>query len=330
MATGTWPKTLQAAVIYFSDAETAFAEMVKFRWPDGVVKCPTCESTDVYFTKSRCIWQCKNVHPKRQFSVKVGSIMEDSALGIDKWLIAVWLITSAKNGISSYELAKAIGVTQKSAWFMLHRIRLAMHDEGPAGFSGHVEADETFIGGRGRFMHKDRKSRVLKGRQSGLVGKTAVMGLLDRHGKDGVSQVRTEIVPNVRRRNLQGHIRKHVVMDGQTTLYTDALRSYSPVTPKGWRPSDLYIHEVIDHAEAYAIGNVHTNGMENFWSLLKRTIKGTYVSIEPFHLFRYLDEQAFRFNTRKLSDAARFAIAAASAFGKRLTFNQLTAANPTC
>lgn len=156
------------------------------------------------------------------------------------------------------------------------------------------------------------------------MGKVAVMGLLDRHGRDGHSIVRTSVVPNVRRKNLQGEIRKHVTMDGKTTVYSDALKSYEPVTPPGWRPSDLYVHKVIDHAEAYVEGQIHTNGMENYWSLLKRTIKGTYVSVEPFHLFRYLDEQAFRFNNRKLTAFARFALTAASVFGKRLTFDGLT------
>ena len=161
MATATWPKTLQEAIVYFSDRDTAFAEMVKFRWPDGVVKCPTCGSENVYFTKSRRIWECKEKHEKRQFSVKVGSIMEDSALGIDKWLVAVWLISSAKNGISSYELARSIGVTQKSAWFMLHRIRLAMQDETGGKIGGHVEVDETFIGGKARNMHREKRDRVI-------------------------------------------------------------------------------------------------------------------------------------------------------------------------
>ena len=145
-----WPTTLQEAVVYFADPDTAFAEMVAFRWPDGVVRCPTCGSEHVYFTASRRIWQCRENHPKRQFSIKVGSIMEDSALGIDKWLIASWLIANAKNGISSYELARALGVTQKTAWFMLHRIRLAMQSDDGGKISGEVEVDETYIGGLSR------------------------------------------------------------------------------------------------------------------------------------------------------------------------------------
>lgn len=300
--------------MYFADPNTAFREMVKFRWPDGIVRCPTCGSTDVYFTKSRRIWQCKTDHAKRQFSVKIGSIMEDSALGIDKWLVAVWLITSAKNGISSYELSRSIGVTQKSAWFMLHRIRLAMQDEDGGRIGGDVEVDETFIGGRARFMHKSRKARVMRGK-TGWEGKTAVMGLLSRHGKDGHSTIKTRIVRNTRKHVLQPIVREHV--EAGASVYTDAHESYKGLSAE-------YIHSVIDHAEAYVDGQVHTNGCENFWSLLKRALKGTYVSVEPFHLFRYLDEQAFRFNTRKLTDAARFAITAGSVFGKRLTFTALT------
>ena len=319
MATENWPKTLQQAIVYFSDPDIAFAEMVKFRWPDGVVKCPTCGRTEVYFTESRRIWQCKNQHARRQFSLKVGSIMEDSPLTIDKWLVAVWLITNAKNGISSYELARAIGVTQKSAWFMLHRIRLAMQDEMGGKMSGQVEVDETYIGGKARNMHIGRRKRIIQG--TGGMGKVAVQGLLARHGKNGHSTIRVSVVENNRKRTLQTKVRANVRRGA--SVYTDELLSYDGLSAD-------YIHNVIDHAERYVDGQIHTNGCENFWSLLKRALKGTYVSVEPFHLFRYLDEQAFRFNTRKLSDSARFAMTAAAAFGKRLTFNQLTAADATC
>jgi transposase-like protein len=314
MAISTWPKTLQQAIVYFSDPDTAFAEMVKFRWPDGIVKCPTCGSADVYFTKSRRIWQCKNDHVKRQFSVKIGSIMEDSPLGIDKWLVALWLITNAKNGISSYELARAIGVTQKSAWFMLHRIRLAMQGEDGGKLDGHVEADETFIGGKARNMHAAKRKRLGISQSRSMIGKVAVMGLLQRHG-DG-SKVRTQVIMNRKKNQLEQVVAENVEVGA--ALYTDALRSYDRMATRG------YIHSVIDHAEQYADGQVHTNGLENFWSLLKRALKGTYVSVEPFHLFRYLDEQSFRFNNRKMTDAARFVLAATGVFGKRLTFNALT------
>lgn len=322
------PKTLQQAIVFFSDPDRALAEMVRLRWNGGAVTCPTCGGQKVSFLKSRRVWECAEKHAKRQFSAKVGTIMEDSAIGLDKWLTAMWLIANAKNGISSYELARAIGVTQKSAWFMLHRIRLAMHDDSSDSLSGHVEADETFIGGRARFMHAERRERVLGGRKAGRQGKVAVMGLLERTSPDKTSRVRTVIVPNVRRPKLQAELRRHILMNGDTTVYTDALKSYE--VPAKWGRVDAFVHKVIDHATAYVDGVVHTNGMENYWSLLKRMLRGTYVSVEPFHLFRYLDEQAFRFNLRKLNDAARFAIVAAAVVGKRLTFKQLTAADATC
>jgi transposase-like protein len=313
MVTGAWPKTLQQAVVYFSNPDNAHAAMVQFRWPDGVVKCPTCGSDRVWFTASRRIWQCRENHSRKQFSIKVGSIMEDSPLGIDKWLIAVWQINNCKNGISSYELHRAIGVTQKTAWFMLHRIRLAMQSEDGGKIGGEVEVDETFIGGASRFMHKDKRERVITG--TGGAGKVAVMGLLERHSKNGHSTVRVSVVPNRKKHALQTQVRATV--EPGATVYTDELKSYDGLAPD-------FLHQMINHAEAYVDGQVHTNGMENFWSLLKRALKGTYVSVEPFHLFRYLDEQCFRFNNRKLTDIERFAITAVAAFGKRLTYKALT------
>lgn len=310
------PRTLQQAIVHFADPDVCLAEMIAFRWPDGVVKCPTCGSEKVSFMKTRRVWECATKHPKRQFSAKIGTIMEDSALGLDKWLVAMWLISNARNGISSYELARSIGVTQKSAWFMLHRIRLAMQDETASKVGGTVEMDETFIGGKARNMHKGKHSRVIKG--TGRIGKVAVMGLLNRHGDDGHSTMRLTIIPNIKRHAVTSLVREQV--ETGSNVYTDAFKSYNGIDSE-------YVHKVIDHAETYVDGQVHTNGCENFWSLLKRSIKGTYVSVEPFHLFRYLDEQAFRFNNRKLTDAARFALTAASVFGKRLTFNALTGAN---
>lgn len=329
MATLNWPKTLQQAVLYFADPTRCLDAAVQMRWQGGPVTCPTCGSQDVHFIATRQLWRCKGrPHTRQQFSVKIGTVMEDSPIPLDKWMVAMWLLSSAKNGISSYELGRSIGITQKSAWFLLHRVRLAMHD-GPTGpFSGHVEADETFIGGKARFMHRDRAKRLgMKRGTDPRTGKMAVMGLLERNTTNRRSRVKLHVVETVRRRELQQHLRREVVMDGKTTVYTDALKSYEPKTPKGWMPSDLYIHKVIDHAEKYADGAVHTNGMENFWSLLKRTIKGTYVSIEPFHLFRYLDEQAFRFNERGLTDAERFKQVGSAVVGKRLTYRSLTGAD---
>jgi len=305
-----FPETLHDAIKYFADEDRALDFMKLIRWPDGVVKCPRCGSEDVSFLATRRIWKCKSAHEKQQFSVKVRTVLEDSPIGLDKWLSAFWLIANAKNGISSYELHRSIGVTQKSAWFMLHRIRLAMQNESVEQFSGRVEADETFIGGKARNMHADKKGNV----KAGVVGKVAVMGLLERNSPERHSRVKVRVVRNVRRPQLQKEIKKEVTQGSE--IYTDALRSYSGLERE-------YVHKVIDHAECYAKGHVHTNGLENFWSLLKRGIKGTYVSVEPFHLFRYLDEQSFRFNERKDNDAGRFVKVVGGILGKGLRYTKL-------
>jgi transposase-like protein len=304
------PQTLIEAIRHFSDADVSLDFMVGLRWSDGTVKCPTCGSDKVTFMASRRVWQCKTQHPKRQFSVKVGTIFEDSPIGLDKWFAVIWMLANDRNGISSYEVARAVGVTQKTAWFMLDRIRLAMQTGTFDKLSGHVEVDETYIGGKARNMHLGkRKGLGMKRGRSGI-GKAVVMGLLERHG-----EFRYEIVPSIRRAVLDGKVRQ--VVQPKATVYTDALPSYNEL-------DIVYAHKVIDHAEKYVEGEVHTNGLENFWSLLKRTIHGTYVSIEPFHLFRYLDEQAFRFNNREMNDRGRFAKVASSVIGKRLTYSELT------
>ena len=307
----TFPQTLHDAIKYFSTGDNALNFVVSLRWPAGVI-CPRCGSKEVRFLKSRKIWECSECESLRQFSVKVGTVMEDSPIKLDKWMSAFWLIANAKNGISSYELGRSIGITQKSAWFMLHRIRLAMEDGTIEKFSGRVEADETFIGGKARNMHADKKAKtksLQKGR--GYVGKVAVMGLLERNSPERASRIKLRVVRNTRRAGLHKHVKAEVVEGSE--VFTDALPSYSGLEKE-------YIHKVIDHAECYAKGHVHTNGLENFWSLLKRGIKGTYVSIEPFHLFRYLDEQAFRFNERKDNDAGRFVKAVAGVLGKGLRY----------
>jgi transposase-like protein len=308
----TEPKTLQEAILYFSNPDNCVDYLALRRWPNGVV-CPSCGSKKVTFNHNRRKWQCSTHHSKRQFSVKVGTIMEDSAIGLDKWLTAMWLVTNCKNGISSYEVARDLDVTQKTAWFMLHRIRLAMQDDffgskvGRDG--GEVEVDETFIGGKARSMHLSKRQRRITG--TGGKDKTAVMGILERGGK-----VRALVVPNRRKSALQTEVRKHV--EAGAALYTDALLSYEGLATD-------YAHKVVDHAAKYVDDRVHTNSLENFWSLLRRGISGTYVSVEPFHLFRYLDEQMFRFNNRKdMNDGDRFSLAVSQIVGKRLTFAELT------
>jgi len=307
------PKTLQQAIVHFADTDNCLNFMVKLRWPDGVVVCPTCGREDAMFLQNQRKWQCKSVHDHRQFTVKVGTIMEDSALPLDKWLVAIWMIANCKNGISSYEVGRALGVTQKSAWFMLHRIRLAMQNRSIlklGGSGSQVEVDETFVGGAARFMHSDKRKRRIT--ETGTKDKVAIVGILERGG-----EVRGAVVGNRKKHALQTQIRTHV--KAGSAIYTDALMSYQGLREQGFE------HQVIDHAEKYVDGQVHTNGLENFWSLLKRGLKGTYVSVEEFHLFRYLDEQMFRYNLRELPhDGARFEHVASHIFGKRLTYAEVT------
>src|SRR5271170_5527982 len=302
------PKTLQQAIQFFSDFENCRQFMISVRWEDGTVRCPTCGSEKVTYLENAKLYKCSVKHPKQKFSLKVGTIFEDSPIPLEKWLPAVWLIVSAKNGISSYEIHRSLGVSQKSAWFMLHRIRKAMHSGSFMALSGEVEADETFIGGKARNMHLSKRQRRITG--TGGKDKTAVMGILERGGK-----VRTTVVGSRKKKELQAEVRKHV--EAGAALYTDALLSYEGLEGE-------YAHQVVDHAVQYVDGRIHTNGLENFWSLLKRGISGTYVSVEPFHLFRYLDEQAFRFNNRKATDADRFNMALSGIVGKRITFRELT------
>jgi transposase-like protein len=305
------PKTLQQAIVYFSDPQRAFDYALKLRWADGKVTCPRCGGAKHSFIKTRRIWFCYDC--KKQFSLKVGTIFEDSPLGLDKWMIAFWVLSNCKNGISSYELARTLGISQTSAWFVLQRVRLVMRDEffgsKLGGDGGEIEVDESFIGGKARNMHVSERKRRITG--TGTKDKTAVMGILERGGK-----IRTKVVPNRRKKVLQDEVRKHVTAG--SALYSDALLSYEGLATD-------YAHEVVDHAVRYVDGRVHTNGLENFWSLLKRGISGTYVSVEPFHLHRYLDEQTFRYNNRKdMNDGQRFELAMSQVFGKRLTYDQLT------
>jgi transposase-like protein len=307
------PKSLQEAIVYFSNPDNCIDYLAIRRWPNGSVTCPTCGSDKVKFRAHRRTWTCSSHHAKREFSVKVGSVCEDSAIGLDKWLTALWLLSNCKNGISSCELARDLKVTQKTAWFMLHRIRLALQDEAAGKLGGEVEVDETFIGGKARNMHLDKRERRITG--TGGKDKTIVFGALERGGK-----VRTMVVADRKRGTLQACIKEHV--EAGCALYSDALQSYDGLAQE-------YAHQVIDHAEKYVDGQIHTNGLDNFWSLLKRGIAGSYVSVEPFHLFRYLDEQVFRYNNRatkehKVTDSDRFNMAVRKIFGKRLTFAELT------
>jgi transposase-like protein len=306
-----FPTTLQYATVYFGDSDKAFAAAVALRWPNGIT-CPRCESKEHSFISTRKIWFCKGC--KKQFTIKLGSIFEDSPLGMDKWMFATWLVSNCKNGVSSCEIARHLGITQKSAWFMDHRIRHAMHSGSfDNKLSGQIEADETYIGGKARNMHASERARKITG--TGGKDKTAVMGILERGCKAAGSKVRVKVIDSAKKKTVQAEIRQHVLAG--SAIFTDALKSYEGL--------DEFQHEVVDHAVEYVRGEVHTNGLENFWSLFKRGLNGTYVSVEPFHLFRYLDEQMFRYNNRKgLNDAERFVSVMRNTGGKRLTWKQLT------
>jgi transposase-like protein len=318
------PKTLQEAIQFFADYENCRQFMVAVRWPDGKIKCPYCQCEKVTYLEKAKVYRCYGDHPKQKFSLKIGTVFEDSPIPLEKWLPAVWLLVNCRNGISSYEIHRALGVTQKSAWFMLHRIRLAMQSGTfmMGGPGGEVEADETFVGGKQKNMHKNRLEALKRAQDqtfsdTRLVGKTAVFGMLDRDAR----KVRAMVVPNLRRSTLQAEILKQV--EQGSNFYTDDATMYVGLAAK-------YAHQVVNHLEKYVDGRVSTNGIENFWSLLKRGLNGTYVAVEPFHLSRYVDEQVFRYNNRKdengrkLTDAERFTHALSQIAGKRLTFAEVT------
>ncbi len=308
------PTTLLEAVTYFSDPARADAYIVSRRWPNGVA-CPRpdCGSASVQAIKTRRIWRCKDCG--RNFSAKTNSIFEHSPIPFTKWLPALWLLANTKNGTSSHELARALGVTQKTAWFMLHRVREAMKDEKPGMFEGEIEADETFVGGRRRATMRTELGHK-KMKHGPFEGKTTVFGMVER-GRP--SRVKAMVVPNHKRSSLMPHIRANVLPG--SAIYTDALRSYRTL------PNEGYAHAFIDHMVTYCEGRVHTNSIENFWSCFKRTLHGTYIAPRAFHLDAYVDEQVFRFNAREDDDAGRFVSVLKNADGRRLTFEALRTAN---
>ncbi len=307
--TNLLPRTLQEAVLYFSDEQKCFDFVVDMRWPSGV-RCIHCDCDRVGFIATRKKFKCKNKECRKQFSVKTGSVMEDSPLGLDKWILCIWMVANCKNGVSSYEIHRELGITQKSAWFLLQRVRLAMQAESLDKFEGPVEVDETFIGAKARNMHKSKKERLVKGR--GASGKTIVLGALDRKKR----KVRTKVIPDTSAPVLTEGVKEYV--EPGSTVYTDAHKGYDALTDED------YEHLVINHSVEYVNGKTHTQGIENFWSLLKRGLHGTYVSVEPFHLFRYLDEQTFRYDYRKEDNLCRLQLVAGNIAGKRLQYKHLT------
>ncbi len=321
-----FPTNLLEATRYFADEQRCIDVVARLRWPEGTPICPKCGAVENerkhYWFATQKRWKCYSC--RKQFSVKVGSIFEDSAISLDKWLVALWMICNCKNGVSSYEIARDLKLTQKSAWFVLQRLRAVLETESDHkfGFGGPVESDETFIGPNPRKMHADRKRKLQTWNddKKGYVSKTAVHGMLDRE----LRQVRAKVIPNVKRETLQDAILANVTPFAK--LYTDESTSYMGIEKN-------YVHKVVDHSREYVKGQVHTQGIENFWSLLKRSLRGTYVAVEPFHLDRYLAEQIFRYNNRAtkdnpLTDGDRFVLALSQISGKRLTFAELTGKVP--
>src|ERR1700685_283684 len=301
------PSTLREAITHFSDLDNCVAYMATKRWPNGVA-CPVCQGTNVTYDATARRWQCASHHPKRKFSLKTGTVLEDSPIGLDKWLPVMWLVSNCKNGVSSWEIHRHVGVTQKTAWFMLQRARLALQGKNGGQLSGEIEADETLIGAKARNMHAGKRE---KARNLDNFGKTIVAAVLERGG-----EVRAKVVKTRRKKELHTLVTGNV--EGGSAVSTDELLSYDSLNAD-------FRHQVINHAETYVNGQIHTNGIENFWSLLKRSVKGTYVSVQPFHLHRYIDEQAFRYNNRKdMNDAERFDLAVSQIVGKRLTYTELT------
>ena len=311
MTNTTSPTSLREAVLYFANKDRALAFMVEMRWPAGV-RCPHCDAEKPSFLKSRSIWKCRDC--RKQFSVKVGTVFEDSPLGLDKWLPALWMLANCRNGISSYELARDLKVTQKTAWFMLARIRLAMQTPTFQKMRGVVEMDETYVGGIAENMHKKRRRRVIKGR--GPTNKTGVFGAVERDSVRGKRRVHAEVMRFVGAYPISNAI--HQRIEPGSTVYTDESNNYQRGLGKA------YEHETVNHrAKEYVRGVVHTNSVENFWSVLKRGIKGTYISVDPFHLFRYVHEAVFRYNIRGESEHGRFTAVVKDIVGRRLTYAQL-------
>jgi transposase-like protein len=306
------PQTLLEAIRHFANPGNCREFMIATRWDDGIVRCPHCNSEGVKYMEKWDRYICNEKHPKRQFSLKVGTIFEDSPIGLDKWLPAAWLLTNCKNGISSYELARALGITQKAAWHVLHRVRHAMTETGlKIGVNGPVECDETFVGGKVKNMHRNKRP---KGTVFGTANKTIVVGMLERGGK-----VRAGVVENRKLHNMRPMLQENI--QAGSHIITDEHSTYPFIA----KESD-FLHDVIDHANEYVRGNVHTNGIENFWALLKRGLSGTYVSVDAAHLNSYVAEQVFRFNHRDdCNDAGRFIQVMSQIVGKRLTYAELAA-----
>ena len=289
----------------FPDDETAERWFVQQRWPDGVI-CPFCDSKRITDNSAResMPYRCKDC--KKRFSVKTDSVMHSSKIGYQKWAIAIYLVTTSLKGVSSMKLHRDLGITQKAAWHMLHRIREAYSDEyGP--FDGEVEVDETYMGGRKRNKHASKKLNAGRG----PVGKTAVVGMKDRESK----QVTAEVVPTTDRQTLQMFVIDNTTEEA--TVYTDNAGAYRNLPRR---------HGIVNHGIGeYVRAQIHTNGVESFWATLKRGVMGTYHHMSPKHLHRYVDEFSGRHNNRPLDTEEQMKSLVEGAAGKRLRYEDLIA-----
>ncbi len=308
------PKTLLEIVRHFSDEKTCVEFIAQLKWVDGKPYCPKCGSDNCIGLSTRPIYKCREKGCKKQFSVKVGTIFENSPIPLTKWIPALWMIMNSKNGVSSCEIARSLGITQKSAWHLLHRCRKVLSTGTFQKLSGEVECDETYMGGKEKFKHR-RHIPSSFWVNKGVKGKTPVMGMLEIGG-----EVRAQVIKSAGEKSLEPVVLQNI--EEGSTLLTDGHPAYRTIAGR-----NTYQHGFVDHTtNEYVRGNVHTNGIENFWSCFKRTVKGTYIQIAPFHIDRYLDEQAFRYNTRKVTDKVRFEQGMSGIINRKLTYAELTGA----
>jgi transposase-like protein len=301
-------KNLHDLYTAFPNEEAAYKHLEQIRW-NGNVTCPHCGVVKTpYSLKGLGKFKCSDKDCGKKFSTISGTIFENTKVPLQKWFLAIYIATSHKKGISSLQLSRDLGITQKSAWFVLHRIREMLTDKSPVMLKGNVSADETYVGGKLKNKHKSQRTKAKPGR--GSENKTMVFGLLQENGK-----VVNHMVKNADHKTLSQIMVDHVA-EG-STLVTDGYHAYKRLASK-------YNHVIVDHAnDIYVVNGLSTNNLEGYWSLLKRGIIGIYHYVSPKHLHSYCNEFAFRYNTREDSEAVRFDFGIRQAEGKRLTYNKL-------
>jgi hypothetical protein len=300
-------KNLQELITSMPDAKSCKKFLEQQRWQNGIT-CPYCGHAKCYIIENNERYKCASKTCYKRFTVLVGTIFEASKIPLNKWMIAVYLNTAHKKGISSCQLARDLGVTQKTAWFMLHRIREGVRAKMPVRLKNNVQMDEAFFGGTESNMHKDKKSKT-KAQMNQR--KTPVFGIIEEGGKVVVQATKW-----MSKRNAETLLLTHV--DKEATLVTDAFKMYKIIGAKHFKK-----HVSVNHLQGeFKVDGYHTNGIENFWSQMKRSVYGIYHQVSSKHLQRYCDEMAYRFNSRKIKDSERFTIALQNCQG-RLKYNTL-------